>query len=225
VRRLVTPFLTTLALLCLTIGLGIWQLHRLAWKTHLLAQIDAAERSPAIPLPAVPTPFQKIVVQGRLDAARAVSYADDVRDDAHGNPVMGTYLVEPLLRPGQPPILVDLGWTRYPPAPVVGAVSVTGYVRPAEHPGWLSAKDDPVRRRFYTLDPMRIALATGLPTPTPYLVVALGGAGTPEPSHSLPRPPNDHLEYAITWFSLGLIALVMFLVWARGAWARGALRR
>ena len=220
-RRLLVPFLTTLLLVCLTVALGVWQLHRLAWKTRILAQIDAAERAPPVPLPAMPTAFQKIVVQGTLDARRAAAYADDVRDDAQGNAVMGSYLVEPLLRPGQPPVLVDLGWMKYPPAAVAGEVSVTGYVRPPEHQSWLSATDDVRGRRFYTLDPARIAAGIGLAGPAPYIVVALGPAGTPDPSHSLPRPSNDHLQYAITWFSFALIAAVMFLIWARGTLRRG----
>jgi len=215
VRRLFLPFLTTLLLVCLTTGLGIWQLQRLTWKRDILARIEASERAAPVPLPADPSGFQKIIVHGQLDGTRAIAYLDDVRDDPRGDAVMGTHLVEPLLRPGQPPLLVDLGWVKYPPAPISGPAGITGYVRPAEHAGWMSAKDDPRNRRFYTLDPARIAAGVGLPAPLPYVVVALGSAGTPDPAHSLPRPPNDHLEYAVTWFSLALVATVMFLAWTR----------
>ncbi len=210
------PFLTTLLLVCMTSALGVWQVQRLHWKLGILARMDAAEQAPPIPLPATPSPFQKVVVEGRLDAGRAVSYEDDVRDDHQGNAVMGTHLVEPLLRPGYPPLLVDLGWVKYPPLPVAGTVRITGYVRPAEHATWLSARDDPPGRRFYTLDPARIAAGVGLAAPLPYSLVALGPEAVPDPARSLPRPPNDHLQYAITWFSLALVALVMFVIWARG---------
>nr|WP_321983655.1 SURF1 family protein [uncultured Lichenicoccus sp.] len=216
-RRLLVPLVCTLLLVSLTTSLGIWQVHRLAWKQHLLAQIATAERSPPVPLPPHPTPFQKIVVSGTLDASRAVAYADDVRDDEHGNAVMGTHLVEPLMRPGQPPLLVDLGWEPYPPKPRDGSATVTGFIRPAERPTWLSATDDPGHRRFYTLDPARIAASLGLPAPSPYTLVALGPPATPDPQRNLPRPPNDHLQYAITWFSLSLVGIVMFGVWARRA--------
>jgi surfeit locus 1 family protein len=37
----------------------------------------------------------------------------------------------------------------------------------------------------------------------------------PEPAETLPRPPNNHLEYAITWFSLALALAVMFAIWVR----------
>ncbi len=215
-RRLALPFLITLVLVCLTSGLGVWQIQRLAWKNSILAGMDKAERSPAIPLPALPGAFQKVSVRGTLDPRLAISYEDDVRDDAMGRVVMGTHLVEPLLRAGYPPLLVDLGWVKYPPLPAGGVVDVTGYIRPAEHPNWLSARDDPRGRRFYTLDPARIAAGIGLPAPLPYTLVAVGPPAVPDPARGLPRPPNDHLQYAITWFSLSLVAIVMFLVWARG---------
>lgn len=212
-RRILAPLLTTLLVVCITSGLGFWQVRRLAWKQALLRRIDAAEQSPPVPLAANPAGFQKILVRGRLDPAHAASYEDDVRDDARGSPVMGTHLLEPLLRPGQPPLLVDLGWVAFPPKPLGGEVSVTGYVRPAEHPGWLSARDDPSRRRFYTLDPPRIASGLGLPLVAPFTVVALGPAGSPDPARDLPRPPNNHLQYAVTWFSLGAISVIMLLSW------------
>ena len=216
-RRLIGPFLVTLFLVGLTSGLGVWQLQRLAWKRAILARLDAAEQAAPVPLPPVPTPFEKVVARGRLDPDGAVSYEDDVRDDAQGRVVMGTHLVEPLLRPGKPPILVDLGWVSYPPVPLGGEAGITGYIRPAEHPNWLSAKDDPKGRRFYTLDPARIAAGIGLPAPEPYTLVALGPAGMPDPVRSLPRPPNNHLQYAVTWFSLAVTGAVMFAAWARGA--------
>ena len=214
-RRLFVPFTCTLLLVALTTSLGIWQVQRLAWKRGLLAQIDVAERAPPVPLPPDPTPFQKIFVSGTLDPARAAAYADDVRDDEHGNAVMGTHLVEPLLRAGQPPLLVDLGWEAYPPKPQGGRATITGFIRPAERPTWLSAKDDPARRRFYTLDPTAIAKPLDLHDPEPYTLVALGPPAMPDPERALPRPPNDHLQYAITWFSLSLVGIVMFGVWAR----------
>jgi surfeit locus 1 family protein len=127
----------------------------------------------------------------------------------------------PLERSDGPPILVDRGWVpisrRHAIAMPPGEVSVEGYVRPAVRPGVFSATDDPVGRHFYTLDPVAIGAALGVTGLAPFTLVALG-TGPPElypdPARHLPRPPNNHLSYAITWFGLAVALLVVFVVWA-----------
>ena len=43
-------------------------------------------------------------------------------------------------------------------------------------------------------------------------------AGTyPVPAQQLPRPPNNHLSYAITWYGLAVALVVIFGVWIRKA--------
>jgi surfeit locus 1 family protein len=39
----------------------------------------------------------------------------------------------------------------------------------------------------------------------------------PDPARHLPRPPNNHLSYAFTWYGLAVALLVIFVVWARRA--------
>ena len=56
-RRLFWPALMSLAMVLVLLGLGTWQMHRLAWKQAILAQIAAAEAAPPLPLPAMPAPL------------------------------------------------------------------------------------------------------------------------------------------------------------------------
>jgi len=37
----------------------------------------------------------------------------------------------------------------------------------------------------------------------------------PEPAHALPRPVDNHLSYALTWFGLAATLLVIFILYAR----------
>ena len=37
----------------------------------------------------------------------------------------------------------------------------------------------------------------------------------PDPARHLPRPPNNHLSYAITWYGLAVALLAIFVVWVR----------
>ncbi len=222
-RRLLWPGVTTAAMIALTLGLGVWQVQRLAWKTALLAEIDRGEAAPAIPLPADPRPFTKVRVSGTLRQDLGALYGIEVRTTLSG-PVMGAFLVDPLERPGAEPIIVDRGWvpTDAPRDTAPLPATVEGYVRAPEHPARFSAADDPAARRFYTLDPAVIGAALGLQKVAPFTLVALGAVppGTvPEPAQALPRPPNNHLVYAVTWFGMAGTMLVMF-----GAYARSILK-
>ncbi len=218
-RGLVVPGLMTAVMLAMLVALGVWQLHRLQWKLGLLAEIDRAEASAPVPLPAHPLPFTKVSVTGHLRTDLSALYGVDVHD-VPGGTAIGAQLIQPLERPGQEPLLVDRGWIREGQTGIPGGdVTVVGYVRDPATPGAFSPDDDVVGRHFYTLDPAKIGAALGLPQVAPFTLIAMGDGGMPEPASALPRPPNDHLNYALTWFGLALSLLAVF-----GAYVRKTLR-
>ena len=203
-------------MLVILVSLGTWQLRRLASKESLLARIDAAEQAPGVPLAAAPASFTKVHVEGRLRGDLAVLYGAEGREQ-RGATVLGAHLLTPLMRDGAPSVLVDRGWVdaaHVPPAPD-GPAAIDGYIREADRPGWFSPAADVAARRFYTLDPAAIGSAIGLPAMAPYVLVALGPPGIPDPARALPRPPNDHLGYALTWFGFAATLLVIFALYAR----------
>ena len=214
-RRLLAPLLVVLPVLAILLGLGTWQVQRLAWKTDLLARIAAAEAGPAAPLPAAPAPFAKVAATGRFDHGREALLGLELRGTT-----LGARLVTPLLRDGADPLLVDRGWVPLDRSRPIdrpeGEVRVTGYVKPGETAGTFSATDDLPGRHFHTFDPAAMGGALGLPRVAPFGLVALGDARTlPEPARTLPRPTNNHLGYVITWYGLAVALVGVFLVWAR----------
>jgi surfeit locus 1 family protein len=203
-RPLLIAILASIPVLGLLLVLGTWQVQRLHWKTALLARIAEAEAAPAAPLAEPPAPFAKVRVTGRFDHAREATLALEVR-----GPVLGTHLLTPLLRDGAPPVLVNRGWIPVeragPLARPEGEVTIEAWVHPGDRPGMLSATNDAAGRRFYTFNPPAIGAALGLPQVAPYGLVALGPADAlPDPARTLPRPSNNHLGYAITWYGLAL---------------------
>jgi len=221
-RRLLWPASGALVMLLILLALGTWQVHRLHWKEAILGEIARAEAAPAVPLAGNPGPFSKVWVSGRLRNDLAASYGADVRDTPTG-PELGTYLIVPLERSNEATLLVDRGWVpgkrNGPINQPQGIVSISGYVHPGDHPGMFSARDDPATRTFYTLDPATIGATLGLKNVAPFILVALGPSSAehyPEPAAHLPRPPNNHFIYAVTWYGLALALVVMFFVWARG---------
>ena len=181
--------------------------------------------------PFTPPPFMKISATGTFLPDETALYGADVRDVAPGpgigGPTMGAQLIEPMREVNGDLILVDRGWVPLsrtgPLDQPRGKVTVSGYVRLGDTQHWFSAADDPSSRRFFTLDPRAIGNAIGLADIRPFVLVALA-AGTgpgllvdhwPDPARHLPRPPNNHLSYAITWYGLAVALLAIFTIWAR----------
>ncbi len=224
-RRLLVPCALTAAMLVVLCGLGSWQVRRLAWKNAVLAHIAQAEANAPVPLAgATPAQFTKIQVSGHWRADALAHYGAALGGNLN-NPVMGADALQVLDRDDGPAVLVDRGWVPTDPAPLPdrGAASVTGYVRAREISGFLSAPDDVPGRHFYALDAVKIGAAVGGAPVVPFTVVAVGpppvcaiGRSCPVPVENLPRPANNHLQYAITWYGLALTLLCVFGVWLRG---------
>jgi len=223
IRRLLWPALMTLVMLATLLALGTWQVERLHWKQDLLSQIARAEAAPAAPLSEHPDPYSKVRVTGRLRDDLSASYGAEVRDTPTGTQ-LGTHLIVPLERTDEDAILVDRGWVpdkrARPIAQSLGDVTLEGYIRPSDSPGLFSAPDSPAARQFFTLDASAIGAALGLQRVAPYFLSAMGPPPPeryPDPARHLPRPPNNHLSYAITWYGLAIALVVIFVLWARKA--------
>ena len=220
-RRLLVPGISAAVAFLILIALGCWQIERLHWKERILAQIAAAEANPPVPLSGQPGPYEKVVVTGHFQPDLVALYGAIVGDTPQGER-MGADLIVPLARPGKPPVLVDRGWVPDPiPADLPwpnGETRVDGYVQTPLKPGLFTPSPDLKNRRFYSLDPAEIAKTLGLRQVAPFVLVAMG-PGKPDElpvlAQHLPRPPNNHLEYALIWFALAGGLVLVFTNWAR----------
>ncbi|HVY13785.1 MAG TPA: SURF1 family protein [Rhodopila sp.] len=215
-RGLLLPGLLVALGVLVLLGLGTWQVYRLRWKEGILAEIAAAEKQPPAPLTGHPPDYGRVAVTGHFLFDKALWLGVDVRDTARGS-VMGHFQLVPLARDHAPTILVNRGWVpeHVQPADPAGTVSVTGYVHPGEQASWFSPADDFGHHEVYVLDPPKIAGALGIGPVLPFSLTALGTVPDgvyPVPAADFPRPPNNHLSYAITWYSLALVLVVMAVV-------------
>lgn len=218
-RSLVLPSLLAALGVLILVGLGTWQVYRLRWKEGILAQITAAEQHPPAPLTDHPPDYGRVSVTGRFRYDEALSLGVDVRDTTRGS-VMGHYQLVPLERDHAKTVLVNRGWVpeNVKPNDPQGTVTVTGYVRPATHAAWFTPANDIPHRLVYALDPQAIAAELGIGPVEPFSLTVLGTVpnGTyPVPAADFPRPPNNHLVYAITWYSLAIALVVMFVLRVR----------
>jgi len=237
-RGLLLPAVAAVAAFAVLLGLGTWQLERLAWKEALLARVEARIHAPPMPVPPPATwpalsseadEYRRITARGVFDHARETLVFTVRGEDATG-PLKGQgfLVVTPLIRSDGPPILVNRGFVpldRKDPATRVagqvgGEVVVTGLLRLPEDASWFVPANDPARNAFYRMDPAGIAAARGVAGAAPLILDADATSvpgGLPEGGGTRIAFPNRHLEYALTWYGLAgaLVGVCAALLWSR----------
>jgi len=103
-----------------------------------------------------------------------------------------------------------------------GVVDIVGVMRWAEPRGTFTPNDEPSKSLWFARDPAAMARAKNWGTVAPFYI----DQEAPPASGGLPRVgplkvslPNNHLQYAVTWYGLALVLLVASLVFLRG-WRR-----
>jgi surfeit locus 1 family protein len=199
------------------ISLGVWQVQRLAWKQAIIADINARITATPVTLPETVDPqtdaYLPIVADGVIENGE-IHVLVSQKDIGAGYRIIAPFQ----LQDGRQ-IMVDRGFaltTAKDTERAIGPATVIGNLQwPQETDGFTPAPDIGANIWFARdVD----AMATQLQT-LPILLVARSSS-LPEPGVSaLPvdtaRIPNDHLQYAITWFSLAAIWLGMSLFFLR----------
>ncbi len=198
--------------------LGVWQLQRLGWKHDLVARVDARIHADAVPAPGRgdwPDITEHDHEYLRLRVAGHWLGDDDTRVQAVTRLGAGWWLLRPLRTDAGDIVLVNRGFVpggdAVPVASVAAgdAAAVTGLLRMDEPGGGFLRGNDPVAGRWYSRDVQAIAKADGLGAVAPYFVDAdhVGVPGQwPAGGLTVTRFPDNHLPYALTWFTLALIS-------------------
>ena len=101
-----------------------------------------------------------------------------------------------------------------------GEVTVTGSSGAPEERNFFTPADDPARKNWFARDPQAIASANGLERVAPFYVEAdatPNPGGWPKGGQTPLNLPNNHLQYAFTWFG---IALTLVGVFGAFAWRK-----
>lgn len=198
-------------------ALGIWQVQRLAWKEDLIARVDARIHATPAPAPAIATKadeYRRVRVSGTFLHDRAVL----VQASTILGP--GYWVLTPLSLDDGTLVIVNRGYipgrqARF--ARPAGSNAVVGLVRLTEPGGGFLRSNDPAAGRWYSRDIGTIANAKGLRgVRATYFIDAQGGAtprGTlPVPGLTVVTFPNNHLQYAITWFALAGMTILAYII-------------
>jgi surfeit locus 1 family protein len=200
------------------IALGVWQLERRVWKLALIAQVE--RRLAAAPV-AAPGPeawprigkddaYTRIVLHGTLanDRATLVQAATDIG--------AGYWVITPMATDRGFTVLVNRGFVpperkRQATVGPSGPVTITGLLHVSEPKGGFLRTNDPAADRWYSRDIPAIAAKRKLGQVAPYFVDADARSerGWPRGGLTVIAFPNNHLQYALTWFAMAAVLAFM----------------
>jgi cytochrome oxidase assembly protein ShyY1 len=230
----------TILMIALFIGLGVWQLQRRAAKHALITALTDRVASAPAPLPP-PTEWRTLTPErdefrrvsftasyAELPDAMVYSAGSAVREDVSGP---GTWAFLPSRLASGEIVVIDAGFVantmqeRSIQDRQVGKlatgepVTLTGYLRFPEAAGALTAAENRDKRLWFTRDHLAMAKALGWGDVAPFYI----DLETPVPDNGIPKPGplsphlrDEHMQYALTWFSLAAALMIAFAVWTRG---------
>jgi cytochrome oxidase assembly protein ShyY1 len=229
----------TLVMVAAFVSLGLWQLQRRVEKHALIAALT--ERLAAAPSP-LPPPAQWGAMTPAADEFRRVRFTaayapipdamvyssgSAVRDDVSGP---GTWAFLPARLPTGEIVAINAGFVpntmqdraqqdrAVKPLVTDAPVALTGYIRFPETAGVLTPSESIAKRLWFARDHLAMARALGWGEVAPFYI----DLEQPVPASGIPKPgplevhlKDDHLQYAITWFTLAGAVVIAFGVWLR----------
>lgn len=217
-RRMIGPVVFGFGGLALLIALGLWQVARLEWKSGIIADIEARIQADPVSVPANPDPdvdqYLPVLAQGSY-TGEVIHVLSSQFERGTGSHVIGV-----LQTPSGRRLLVDRGFIAEGEAPGAqyagSGAAVSGNLLWPDDADSFTPDPDLGRNLWFSrrVAPMAAHLGTDA-----VLIVARSDAPTvpglvPTPLDSADIR-NNHLGYAVTWFSLALVWAVMTaaLVW------------
>lgn len=223
----------TVVSLAILIGLGTWQVQRLFWKEGEIEKRQTRVSAPAVPLPeSFPDPAQMEFTRVRLEGRflHDQEFHLGARTD---NGRVGYHIVTPFALTDGRVVLVDRGWVpenRRDPitrveGQIEGPMTIEGLLRTGGWKGFDFARppNKPEERFYFWLDLPVMAqtlVEAGVseaPVITEVYVDAVASevpGGLPVGGQTRVNLPNDHLEYAITWYAFAVILAVIWFLYS-----------
>lgn len=205
----------------LLVGLGVWQLQRLQWKTAMIERVEAGLVAPpsAAPGPDLWTDvtfdtaeYRRVEVKGQYLPS------DDTLVKAVTSRGSGFWVMTPFETDDGWRLFVNRGFVPDDRTSVAdrakpgGQQTVTGLLRLTQPGGAFLRDNDPAGNRWFSRDTVAMADALGLGQVAPYFIdVDASGNAMPIGGLTVVTFPNNHLGYAFTWF--GLAAVFAFLLY------------
>jgi surfeit locus 1 family protein len=233
-RGIAVPIIFTLAAVAALVALGTWQLERRSWKEGLIADLQDKLSAAPVALPlrehwpqlsAEKDEFRRVTFRAEFLDQEALVYTSGsaIRTDVSGP---GYWVLSPARLADGGLVIVNRGFvpegkqdpsTRREGQPR-GVAEVAGAMRWPEPRGLFTPNDTPAKNLWFVRDPAAIAAAKGWGSVAPFYIdqeAPPAAGGLPKVGPLKPSLPNNHLQYAVTWYGLALVVLISGIVFVR----------
>ena len=192
------------------LSLGFWQIYRLNWKLELIEQIEVSLKNDPVELSNIEKKnYLRIKTSGDIDFDKQI-YLYNLNDA--GKP--GFEVINPI-KIGDENYLVNRGWIPFekkdlPEINLVDQNQIVGTLMLQTKPSTFKPENDIEKNYWFTLDREDILKFTGRNF-SEYVIYLNGDYKIPKPRVITAKISNNHKKYAITWFSMAISILLIYL--------------
>ena len=191
-------------------SLGFWQLYRLSWKLDLINQIENSLKIDPVELQNVEKKnYLRIKTSGQIDFEKQI-YLYNLNET--GKP--GFEVINPI-KIGNEDYLINRGWISFdqknkPEINVDDQKNIIGTLMLQSKSSSFKPKNEVDKNYWFTLDREDILKFTGKNF-SKYIIYLNGNYENPRPRVITAKISNNHKKYAITWFSMAISILLIYL--------------
>jgi len=192
------------------IALGTWQIIRLGWKNNLILEIENSLKNPPVELTqSNKVNYLKIKTSGSVDFEKQI-YLYNLNDS--GTP--GFEVLNPISIDGEN-YLLNRGWIPFekkdtPEINIIDQTNIIGTIKIQGRKNIFKPDNDLKENYWFSLNREDILKFTGKKF-SKYIIYLDGNYQLPRPKIITANISNNHKKYAITWFSLAISILLLYL--------------
>ena len=191
-------------------SLGLWQIYRLNWKLELIEQIENSLKNDPVELSNVEKKnYLRIKTRGVIDFDKQI-YLYNLNEN--GKP--GFEVINPI-KIGEENYLINRGWIPFEKKDLseinlVNQNQIVGTIMLQTKPSLFKPENDIEKNYWFTLNREDISKFTGRNF-SEYVIYLNGNYKIPKPRVITAKISNNHKKYAITWFSMAISILLIYL--------------
>ena len=196
----------------LFLSLGTWQLYRLQWKQDLISQIDKGLKSTPIKYSnKIKNDYQRVVLNGKYNYENQI-YLYSL--NAKGQP--GFDVITPFKTIEGDNVLVNRGWINKEmknktEINLSNKSEIFGLLRKIVKKNIFKPENDTEKNIWFSININQIKKITGKNFSNHVVFLEDNVTNLPVPKKITIDVPNNHLKYAITWYSISISILFYFL--------------